>query len=192
MATKPRTAREALAAGSDALRRGAWREAREHFQAALAGEETGDAWEGLGWAGWWLHDPELTLRARECAYRAFRGADDRAGAGRVAAWLASDYLEFRGEDAVARGWLERSHRMLDDLPEGEAHGWLALNEGAYFADVGGDLERSAALAARARPANGRMRWPRIPHLTLTNLRSLTIPRPSFTARLEPDCRTVAC
>jgi hypothetical protein len=49
-----------------------------------------------------------------------------------------------------------------------------------------------ARAAQARPANGRMRWPRIPRLTLPNLRSLTVPRPSFTSRLEPDCRTVVC
>jgi hypothetical protein len=49
-----------------------------------------------------------------------------------------------------------------------------------------------ARAAQARPENGRMRWPRIPRLTLPNLRSLTVPRPSFTSRLEPDCRTVVC
>jgi hypothetical protein len=49
-----------------------------------------------------------------------------------------------------------------------------------------------ALAAQARPANRPLRWPRIPHLTLANLRSLAVPRPRFTSRLEPDCRTVAC
>jgi hypothetical protein len=49
-----------------------------------------------------------------------------------------------------------------------------------------------ARAAQASPANARMRWPRIPRLTLVNLRSLTVPRPSFTSRLEPDCRTVVC
>lgn len=49
-----------------------------------------------------------------------------------------------------------------------------------------------AQAAQASPANERMRWPRIPRLTLANLRSLTVPRPSFTSRLEPDCRTVVC
>ncbi len=49
-----------------------------------------------------------------------------------------------------------------------------------------------ARAAQARPTNGRLRWPRIPQLTLANLRSLVLPRPSFSARLEPDCRTVAC
>jgi uncharacterized protein HemY len=81
MATEPRTARDAFAAGSDALRRGEWKSAREHFQAALAARETADAWEGLGWAGWWLHDADLTMGAREQAYRAFRAAGDRAGAG---------------------------------------------------------------------------------------------------------------
>ena len=49
-----------------------------------------------------------------------------------------------------------------------------------------------ALAAQARPANGRTRWPRIGRLLLANPRSLALPRLSFTARLEPDCRTVVC
>ena len=49
-----------------------------------------------------------------------------------------------------------------------------------------------ARAAQARPANGRMRWSRIPHLTLSSLRSLPLPRPSFISQLEPDCRTVVC
>ena len=48
------------------------------------------------------------------------------------------------------------------------------------------------LAAQARPAHGRTRWPRLGRLTLVNLKSLALPRPSFTARLEPDCRTVVC
>jgi hypothetical protein len=30
------------------------------FEAALAAGESGNAWEGLGWAGWWLHDADLT------------------------------------------------------------------------------------------------------------------------------------
>jgi DNA-binding CsgD family transcriptional regulator len=149
MATEPQTARHALATGNQALRRGAWEEARERFEAALAAEETAEALEGLGWAGWWLHDADLTMRARERAYRAFRAVGDRAGAGRVAAWLAADFLEFRGEDAVARGWLERGHRMLDGLPDREDHGWLALNEGAYVMSVNGDLDAAAELARRA-------------------------------------------
>jgi DNA-binding CsgD family transcriptional regulator/tetratricopeptide (TPR) repeat protein len=149
MATEAETAQAALGAGYEALARGAWEDARRSFEAALADAESGEAWEGLGWAGWWLHDAELTMRARERAFRAFRAADDRAGAGRVAAWLASDFLEFRGEDAPARGWLERGHRMLDGLPDCEEQGWLALHEGSYALNVSGDLDDAAALGRRA-------------------------------------------
>jgi DNA-binding CsgD family transcriptional regulator len=144
MATNRQTA---LTAGDEALRRGAWDEARGHFEAALA--EGAAAWEGLGWAAYSSADGDMTLRAREEAYRAFRAEGDHAGAGRVAAWLASDYLEFRGEDAVARGWLERSHRMLDDLADRAEHGWLALHEGAYMMNVRDDLDAAAALGDRA-------------------------------------------
>ena len=49
-----------------------------------------------------------------------------------------------------------------------------------------------ARAEQARPANRRTWWPRLGRLTLTNLRSLAVPRPSFSSRLEPDCRTVEC
>src|SRR5687767_5711193 len=141
---------DTLAAAHEALRTGAWIEARAQFEAAVAAAPSGEAYEGLGWAGWWLSDEELTLGSRERAYRAFRAEGDAAGAGRVAAWLASDHLEFRGDDAVARGWLERAHRLLDEVaPEGEEHGWLVLHEGSYAMNVNGDLDRAALLAERA-------------------------------------------
>ncbi|HET9740582.1 MAG TPA: helix-turn-helix transcriptional regulator [Solirubrobacteraceae bacterium] len=144
------TATQSLSAGHEALRRGAWDEARGHFEAAVEIAPSGGAWEGLGWAGWWLSDEQLTLGARERAYRAYRAEGDAAGAARVAAWLSSDHLEFRGDDAVARGWLERGHRLLEDVvPEGEDHGWLALFEASYAMNVAGDLDRAAALAVEA-------------------------------------------
>jgi len=70
----------------------------------------------------------------------------------------------------------------------------------YAAEVEAEFRRrewqraveAEARAAEACPANGRMRWPRIPYLTLASLKSLAVPRPSFTSRLEPDCRTVVC
>jgi DNA-binding NarL/FixJ family response regulator len=132
-----------LAHGAAALARGDWEAAREAFSAALEAEESGAAWEGLGWAAWWLSDEALTLRAREAAYRAFRSEGDDAAAGRVAAWLSSDFREFRGEDAVARGWLVRAHRLLDPMPESADHGWLALNEGSFALNVELDPERAA-------------------------------------------------
>jgi ATP/maltotriose-dependent transcriptional regulator MalT len=143
------TTDDSLAAGHAALSRGAWDEARSRFTEAVAAAPSGEAWEGLGWAGYWLSDEALTLDSRERAYRAYRAEGSPAGAGRVAVWLASDHLEFRGDDAVARGWLERAHRLLDPVvPETEDHGWLALHEGSYVMNVDGDLERAAALAHR--------------------------------------------
>src|SRR6185436_8540982 len=140
-----------IADGEDALRRGAWEDARAAFTAVVEAEPSGAAWEGLGWAAWWLSDEALTLRAREAAYRAYRAEGDEGAAGRVAAWLVSDYREFRGEDAVARGWLVRAHRLLDPLPESPDHGWLALNEGSFALNVELDPEaaaRHARFAAR--------------------------------------------
>ena len=140
-----------IADGSAALDRGDWEAARDAFSAALEAGESAAAWEGLGWAAWWLSDEALTLRAREAAYRAFRAEGDAGAAGRVAAWLVSDYREFRGEDAVARGWLVRAHRLLDPLPESADHGWLALNEGSFALNVELDPEaaaRHARFAAR--------------------------------------------
>jgi hypothetical protein len=55
-----------------------------------------------------------------------------------------------------------------------------------------EADALAAMATQARPGNGRTWWPRLGRLTLANLRSLATPRPSFSSRLEPDCRTVAC
>jgi ATP/maltotriose-dependent transcriptional regulator MalT len=143
------TVQSQIAAGREALSRGAWASAREHFEAAVADQESAEAWEGLGWAGWWLADADLTISARERAYRAYREADDAGGAGRIAAWLAADFHEFRGEDAVGRGWLRRAHRMLDSLPERADHGWLALHEGSYALNADGDPDEAARLARRA-------------------------------------------
>jgi DNA-binding NarL/FixJ family response regulator len=144
-----RVLEQSLATGREALTSGDWERARESFEAALEVGESGEAWEGLGWVAWWLHDGDLTFHARESAYRSFRSEGNPAGAARVAAWLASDFLEFRGEAAAAGGWLERGRRLLDGLPEGESHGWMALNEGSYAANVRGDLDATASLAAQA-------------------------------------------
>ncbi len=149
MTVDAHTAGDRLAKGRDALARGAWPKARECFEEVIQYEGSGEAWEGLGWAGYWLHDAELTVGSRERAYQAYRVGGDVPGAGRVAAWLAADFLEFRGDDAIASGWLERAHRLLDDLPPGSDHGWLAVIEGSFELGVGGDLSKVIRLAGAA-------------------------------------------
>lgn len=144
-----RTAADPLATGADALARRDWPAARDAYRDALGREESAAAWEGLAWAAWWLCDGDLHLEANERAYRLYRAAGDRCAAGRAAAWLSTGYLEFRGEDARARGWLERAHRMLDGEPPGPDHGWLALNEGSLMMGLEDDIGGAARLASLA-------------------------------------------
>ena len=150
MTTSPQPLEDPIAAGRDALAAGAWADARAAFRRALERDgHSAEAWEGLGWAAWWLADGPLTLEARERAYRAFRADGEPGAAARVAAWLAADFYEFRGEDAVAAGWLERARRLLDGLPEDADYGWLCLHEGSFALSTRGDADTAARLAGRA-------------------------------------------
>lgn len=76
-------------------------------------------------ANWWLEEYAAGIEARERAYRLYRVRDDRTGAARVAIWLSSDYADFRGETAVANGWLRRAERLLDGLEPTPEHALLA-------------------------------------------------------------------
>src|SRR5438045_1307432 len=77
-------------AGKDALRRGAWTEARTHLETRLAAGETADTLEDLGLAAWWLDDAALTFSSRERSYTLYLDGGDVRGAARVAIWLAWD------------------------------------------------------------------------------------------------------
>lgn len=136
-----------LAAGWDALGEGDWQGARACFEQALAAAETPEAFEGLSWAAYCLDDEQLTFDSRERAYRLFRQRGDASSAARVAAWLATDSLDFRGEPAVANGWLERARRLLEGVGSGSGQGWLALHEAAIVLDE--DPEAARRLAAHS-------------------------------------------
>ncbi|HWF84142.1 MAG TPA: hypothetical protein VG222_04830, partial [Vicinamibacterales bacterium] len=84
--------------------------------------------------------------SRERAYRAYVARDDRRAAARVAVWLAWDCWAFRGENAVANGWLQRACRLLDGEPVSAEHAWLEVREGSLCLLEEGDPERAHALA----------------------------------------------
>jgi tetratricopeptide (TPR) repeat protein len=128
------TAVNAEQAGWDALAAGDWLGARKLFERALATEETAEGLEGLGWAAYCLDDDPLTFDARERAFHLYRKQGNDGAAARVAAWLAADWLEFRGKPAVANGWLRRAHRLVDGVEPGPGHGWLAVHEASIIVD----------------------------------------------------------
>src|SRR3954467_5543475 len=120
-----------LEGGRAALARGDWHAARDAFEASLQIEDEAEALEGLALAAWWLDVADVVFDARERAYRLYLEQEDRQGAARMAVWLAWDTSAFRGEQAIAQGWLQRAHRLLADLPESTAHAWFALRSGIF-------------------------------------------------------------
>jgi ATP/maltotriose-dependent transcriptional regulator MalT len=139
-----------LDAGRQALSLGRWEEARRCFEVALAERESAEAVEAMAMAAWWLDDARMTIESRERAYRLYREDGDVNAAARMAIWLAWDYMAFRGEPAVANGWLQRAHRMLDDAEPGREHGWLAIREAEFAFLLENDVAGARQLARRAR------------------------------------------
>jgi len=138
-----------LNAGRTALAAGAWQQAQQAFERGLAIEETPEALEGLGLAAWWLDMAEVVFDARERAYRAFRNRNEPTSAARMAVWLAWDSAAFRGEDAVANGWLQRAGRLLEGQPDSPEHAFLAERSAVFALLDRGNPEEAESLAAEA-------------------------------------------
>ena len=139
-----------LAAGHEALSRGEWEQALVCFEAASETDHSAQSIEALAMAAWWLDNAHLAIESREHAYRLYRQRGDAAAAARMAIWLGWDSLAFRGEPAVARGWLQRAHRLLEGLDPVPEHGWLALREGEFAFLLENDIAATRRFAERAR------------------------------------------
>lgn len=136
-----------LLIGTEALAQGAWQQAREHFEAAIAAHESPEAHDGLSWAAWWLNDAAAVIRSREAAYRLYRQRGDDLSAARMAMWAGCDHIDFHGDVAVGRGWLSRARRILNALPVSAEHGWMCVVEAeasSYFDENMDAARRSAA------------------------------------------------
>ncbi len=131
------------------MRQGQWQRARAGFEAALDQEESAEALEGLAEAAWWLEDASQVLSARQRAYHLFRRRGDDLDAGRVASELGFDHAVFRLELAVANGWFQRAHRLLDDLEPVAEQVWLGLREAEVAYHTAGDMAGTRQLAAGA-------------------------------------------
>jgi ATP/maltotriose-dependent transcriptional regulator MalT len=155
--TPPVSATDPLAAGRAALARAEWAEAWARFEEAAAADDSPEAWEGVSRAAWWVGDQEATLLARERAYRGYRQAGDVRGAARMAMWLGSDHLDFRGDDAVASAWLRRGRTLLEGHPPCAELGFITLFEADIALLSHSDpatAERDARDALEIAPATG--------------------------------------
>lgn len=140
--SRPAVSQGVIEEGQAALGRAAWEEARSLYENELARGESAEAYEGLAWASWWLEDSDGTFAARERAFLLYSERPDRASAARMAVWMAIDVLTFRGEHAVATGWLQRAARLLADVAPCREHALLPWYRGhfAVWSDVGEALE----------------------------------------------------
>jgi ATP/maltotriose-dependent transcriptional regulator MalT len=73
-------------------------------------------YEELGWACWWLNDASGVFENRTKAFNLYLLKDDKLGAVRNDCWMCVDYIEFKGEFAVASGWFKRAENLLEGLP----------------------------------------------------------------------------
>src|SRR5688572_4865325 len=110
---------------------------------------TAEAWEGLGLSAWWLQDTPAMLDARLKAYRLYREGGDAVAAARMAIALGNDFLDFRGDAAVANGWFKRARRLLEPLAPSAEHTRLLVWE-ARLALIGRqDTAEATRLAEEA-------------------------------------------
>ena len=137
-----KTARMAVETGELERASAAYRELAEATNAP-------EAWEGLGLSAWWLQDTTGMLEARLKAYRLYQEGGDVVAAARMAIALGNDFLDFRGDAAVANGWFKRARRLLEPLPPSAEHTRLLVWE-ARLALIGRqDTTEATRLAEEA-------------------------------------------
>jgi class 3 adenylate cyclase len=136
------------AAAHEALDRHAWDEAFGLFtRADEEGKLSGADLEALATAAFFTAHADLSLEALERAFAAYQAEGDPARGAYLALELARDY-GFRGKGSIASAWMRRAERLLDGLPEGFAHGFLALSR-SEVARMTGDTDAALRLGEEA-------------------------------------------
>lgn len=143
-----------LEGGREAVRRRAWPEAYEALVAAnRAGELDPADLELLAKTAWWVGRPSEAIEAFERAYAKYIEIDDRPRAAFVALTLRrANVAKLAG--SIAKGWLTRAEKLLENEPESAVHGYLAFAHGSAPWGLGEldealtHMERGAEIAAR--------------------------------------------
>lgn len=145
-----------LTVGRVAYAEGDWRSAYRSLSRArtVAELEAADL-ARLGSAAWWTGNVRESLEATERAFRLLEERGDAEGGAMRALELAVVWYT-RADLVVTSGWVNRARRLLTDLPQRAAHGYLAYVEGMLGLarlDLGAVdrwAEETSAIARRTR------------------------------------------
>lgn len=108
--------------------RTAWVDVYDELQRRALTELGPEQLEELADAAWWTSRIDESIAARQKAYAGYSAAGNARRAAYSAWFLFWDHV-FRGEHAVANGWLRRAERHLASEPECLEHGYLAFARG---------------------------------------------------------------
>jgi len=137
--------------GRQAIRDHRWRDGYDLLSAAAADSalEPEDL-ELLAWSAYFTDEIVQVVPYLERAYTGYVAVGNKGRAAIAAVQLAHEYGSVRLQKAIGSGWFSRAERLLEDEPEGLAHGYLALERGLealklrdYVAaeNLGGTAER---------------------------------------------------
>ncbi len=137
-----------LPAARDALKGHRWQEAldlltRADHDVGLGASDL----EALAQAAWFTAQPDLSMEARQRAFKAYFADGNKARAAKIAFELSREYVSKR-KFLIASAWAARGERLLEGEPGGFAHGYQALSQ-SLTAEHAGDVETAIKFAGQA-------------------------------------------
>ena len=121
---------EGVEEGREAIKNHRWREGYELLSAAAAGTTLQpEDLELLAWSAYFTDEIAQVVPILERAYAGYVAAENNVRAAIVAVQLSHEYGSVRQQRAIGSGWFSRAERLLENEPEGLAHGYLALESG---------------------------------------------------------------
>ncbi len=79
----------------------------------------------------------------------FLEKNDNLGAARNACWIGIDYIEFKGEFAIASGWFKRAESLLEGIPESWEHSLMKILKARWTFQVDKNIELAFKLLDEA-------------------------------------------
>jgi class 3 adenylate cyclase len=157
----------------DALGRHAWQEAFDLFSKAdrelsLSGLDL----EDLAQAAWFRAQGDVSIGAKERAFKAYLAEGNKIRAAYLALDLSREY-SYKRQNSIASAWMRRGERLLEGEPESYSHGYLTLAN-SWIARATGDVATALELVKQAVEIGTRVGDPDLQAYALTALGTLKI------------------